>query len=404
MNEQIQQWIDMVQEKFGLASFTRSTTTTVYEKNELNETDYTLTMEWLPPGFEDRKEEDLNPEGTGVIEIDVKTGRLKTAVFSGGKAPQRGLSFLTGDKEEIVRWVEQETGWVYGEQFIDAESAHTFSFRAAYKGTPLSPEGAIHVSLDDEKKLTFYSAQVFEPRPVQEEPFTLTLENVKTSAFNRLIFCEVPSKEEEKWLPVYMIDEEFISNATGEPIRENNEVLEWKTKKNMNVKRKLIQFAPALIDEETLFHYPPHPDTKPITKKARRKVIENSIKFLQSYSPRESGQWVMADMKRKNGMIEAGLMNQKDVTVIPRTWKLFFNKDSYEVIHYQDNKWMHDQFAEYEKAEKVSVSKKEAFKKIKLYLELNPVYVYDGETYRLCGQIDCRSAVHAASGEVIHFD
>ncbi|MGG3449832.1 hypothetical protein [Domibacillus aminovorans] len=404
MNEQIQQWIDMVQDKFGLGLFTRYTTTTGYEKNDLNETDYTLTMEWLPPGFEDRTEEDLNPEGTAVIEIDVKTGRLKTAIFSGGKAPQRGLSFLTGDKDEIVRWIEQETGWTYGEQFIDAESTHTFSFRTAYKGTPLSPEGSIHVSLDDEKKLTFYSTQFFAPRQVQEEEFTLILGDVETIAFNRLIFCEVPSKDEEKWLPVYIIDEQFISNTTGEPMEDEREAFEWKTKKNMKVKRKLIQFAPAPIDEETIFHFPPHPDTKPITKKGRSKVIENSVRFLQSYSPKESGQWVMTDMKRKNGMIEVGLMNKTDITVIPRTWKLFFNKDSYDVIHYQDNNWMHDQFEEYEKAEKASISKEEAFKKIKPYLQMKPVYVYDGETYRLCGQMDCRSAIHAANGEVIHFD
>ncbi|OMP67900.1 hypothetical protein [Domibacillus epiphyticus] len=404
MNEQIQQWIDTAQEMFGLSSFTRCATTTGYEKNEVNETDYRLIMEWLPPGMEERKEEDLNPDGTAVIEVDVRSGLLKSVVFVGGKAPQRGLTFLTGDKNEIVRWVEQMTGWTYGRHFIDSQSNHTYSFELAYKGVPVSPSGSIHVSLDDEKRLTFFSVYGQVPKEnVIEETFTLTLESIQDIAFKRLVFCEVPSEEDEKWMPVYMIDEQFISNETGKPVVEELEVLEWKTKKNMNVKRKLIQYTPDEIDEEKIFDFPPHPDTKPITKKGRMKVKENSLLFLQSYSPKESGQWVLSNIRRSNGMIEARLTNKTDVSVVPRSWKLFLDKDSYDVISYQDNSWMLDQFEEYKNAEKAEITKEEAFDAIKPHLQLKKVYVLDGDTYRLYGQIDCHSAIHAVNGKVIHF-
>lgn len=403
MIEQLQQWIEMIKDKFGLGDYTQYSVTAGYEKNDWNKTDYRFTTEWLPPGVEERTEEDLNPKGTAVIELDPKTGRLKSAVFVGGKAPVRGLAFLTGDKEEVIRWVEQETGWTYGNQFIDFESEHSFSFQTAYKGIPVFPEGHIHVSLDMQKKLTFFSVAGRVPEQVEEANFQLTLEMVESIARERLVFVEVPSEEKEKWLPVYMMDEQLIENQTGRPAEGKREILTWTTAKNKKVKRKLVQLTPDELDENQLFDFPVHPDTKPITKKGYKKVREASTEFLQTYAPKESGEWALSDVKRANGVIEARLTNLKDAAAVPRTWKLLLDKESYGVINYQDNSWMLDSFKEYQKAEKPRLSKEEAFEKIKPHLELQPVYVCDGDTCRLYGKIDSAVAVHAVSGEILHF-
>lgn len=404
MNEQLQQWADMIQEKFGLEDYTCFDIVTAYEKNDWNETDYRFTTEWLPPGHTSRTEDESNPKGTAVIEVDVKTGRLKSAIFVGGTAPIRGLSFLTGDRDEVIRWVEQETGWTYGDQFIDAESDYTFSFRTAYKGVPVMPDGYINVSLDEQKKLTFFSVQGLVPDKAKESAFQLTVESVENLANERLEFVEYPSKEEEKWLPLFMIDEVLVDNETGKGVEENQEILTWKTAKNKKVRRKLVQMAPAELDESRLFDFPPHPDTLPITKKGYAKIREASTEFLQTYVPKESGEWSLSSVRRTNGMIAARLMNVNDVSVIPRMWKLFFDKDSYTVVSYvDDSSWMNETYGDYEKAAKPLLSKSEAFEKIKPYLEVTPVYVYDGNTYRLNGKLDSNVAVHAVTGEIVRF-
>ncbi|OLN22194.1 hypothetical protein BTO30_10615 [Domibacillus antri] len=402
-HDQLTVWTEMIQEKFGLAGYTCFETVTSYEKNEWNETDYRFTTEWLPPGYTSRKEDESNPKGTAVIEIDVKTGRLNSIIFVGRKAPENGFAFSNGSKEEVIRWVEQETGWTYGDQFIDFKSDHTFSFKTAYKGTPVVPEGFIDVSLDGEKRLIFFTVHGLVPEQAIEADFQLTMESIEPLAKDRLVFVEYPSAEEEKWLPVYMMDEQLIDNETAKPVQEDRDLLTWKTMKNKKVKRKLVQMAPDELDENLIFDFPPHPDTKPITKKGCKKIREASIEFLQSYVPKESGEWSLSHVKRSRGLIEARLTNIKDVSVVPRTWKLLLHKDSYEVISYIDSSWMLDQAAEYEQAEKPVLLKEEAFEKIKPHLELKPVYVYDGQTYRLYGQIDSKAAVHAASGEILHF-
>lgn len=404
MNNQLAEWIEMIQVKFGLDGYTCFDTSTAYEKNDWNRTNYRFTTEWLPPGHAGREEDESNPKGTAVVELDAKTGRLNSAIFVGGEAPKHGLCFLSGNKEEVIRFVEQETGWTYGHQFIDADATqHDFEFRTAYNGTPLSPEGYINVSLDDQKKLTFFSVYGLVPDKVEEAEFRLHTASVQELSKERFLFVEYPVTKEEKWLPLFMIDDVFVDNETRQAIEEKPDVLTWKTAKNQKVKRKLVQMAPADIEAEKMFEFPPHPDTKPITKKAQMKIREASTEFLQTYAPRESGEWAMLDVHRTNNMIKATLANTKDSTVIPRMFNLFIDPDSYKVVNYVDKgSWITDMQRDFQRAEPPVLSKQEAFEKIKPYITITPMYVYNGDTYRLQGKLDALVAVHAVTGDIIH--
>ena len=404
MNNQLAEWIEMIQVKFGLDGYTCFDTSTAYEKNDWNRTNYRFTTEWLPPGHTGREEDESNPKGTAVVELDAKTGRLNSAIFVGGEAPNHGLCFLTGNKEEIIRFVEQETGWTYGHQFIDADATqHDFEFQTAYNGTPLSPEGYINVSLDDQKKLTFFSVYGLVPDKVEEAEFHLHAASVEELAKKRFLFVEYPVMKEEKWLPLFMIDDVFVDNETAQAIEEKPDVLTWKTAKNQKVKRKLVQMAPADIEAEEMFEFPSHPDTKPITKKAQAKIREAGTEFLQTYAPRESGEWAMLDVQRTNNMIKATLANTKDSTVIPRMFNLFIDPDSYKVVNYVDKgSWITDMQRDFQRAEPPVLSKEEAFEKIKPHITITPMYVYNGDTYRLQGKLDAHVAVHAVTGEIIH--
>ncbi|WP_046174262.1 hypothetical protein [Domibacillus indicus] len=401
---QLQQWTDIIQGKFGLGEYICFETITTYEKNDWNETDYRFTTEWLPPGAAGRSEDESNPKGTAVIELNARTGGLNSVIFVGGKAPKHGMTFLTGEKEEVIRWVEQETGWTYGNQFIDAGPGdHTFSFQTAYKGIPVSPEGFIAVSLDEQKKLTFFSVYGRVPEQAEEPAFHLTAKTVEPLAKERLVFVEYPSAEEKKWLPLFMIDDVWVDHHTGEVIEEKREILTWKTAKNKKIKRKLVQMAPTDIEPDRLFQFPPHPDTKPITKKAYAKIREACTEFLQTYVPKESGDWALSGVKRANGMIEARLTNTRDISVVPRMWKLVLDKDSYQLANYQDSSWMIEPYEEFEKAARPVLSKEEAFEKLKPYVKVTPAYVFDGTAYQLRGKLDSHTAVHAVTGELIHF-
>ncbi|WP_050180027.1 hypothetical protein [Domibacillus robiginosus] len=404
INNQLAEWIERIRVKFVLDGYTCFDTITAYEKNDWNKTSYRFITEWLPPGHTTRKEDESNPAGTAVVELDAKTGRLNSAVFVDGQAPEHGLSFFSGNKEEIIRFVEQETGWTYGHQFIDAASAnHDFEFQTAYKGIPLSPEGYIHVSLDDQKKLTFFSVSGLVPDKVEESSFRLDTASVERLAKERFLFLEYPVTKEEKWLPLFMIDDVFVDNETGQVIEDKPDILTWKTAKNQKVKRKLVQMAPADIDPEKMFQFPPHPDTKPITKKAQAKIREAGTEFLQTYASRESGEWAIVDVQRANYMIKARLVNTKDNTVIPRMFNLFIDPDSYKVVNYVDQgSWITDMKRDFQRAEPPVLSKEEAFEKIKPYIIITPVYVYNGDTYRLQGKLDAPVAVHAVTGDIIH--
>lgn len=403
-HEQLKEWTEMVRTKFGLEDFTCFESMTTYAKNDWNETDYRFTTEWLPPGHTGRQEDESNPHGTAVIELNAKTGRLNSVIFVGGLAPKRGLSFLTGDKEEVIRWVEQETGWTYGNEFIDAQRTdHEFSFQTAFGGIPVSPEGFIQLSMDEQKKLVFFSVHGQVPEQAEESVLQLSTDSIEPLVKERLVLVEYPAKEEEKWLPLFMIDDVLVDNETGKTIEDMQEILTWKTAKNKKVKRKLVQLAAADIDENRLFEFPPHPDTRPITKKGYAKVREASTEFLQTYVPKESGEWTLSNVLRSNGVIEARLTNTKDISVVPRMWKLLLDPDSYNVISYQDSSWMTAPYEEFEKAEAPLLSQSDAFEKIKPHIEINPVYVWDGTTYRLTGKVDSSVAVHAATGELVRF-
>ena len=82
-----------------------------------NETIYKLCMEWFPPHETEPVDEDLNPDGTAVIEVNLNTGKVESAVFVMGKTyAKEGVWFDSG-QNDAIKWIEQETGLIYGEHF-----------------------------------------------------------------------------------------------------------------------------------------------------------------------------------------------------------------------------------------------------------------------------------------------
>ncbi|BBP87902.1 hypothetical protein BsIDN1_15200 [Bacillus safensis] len=50
-----------------------------------NETVYTLNMEWFPSHEAEPEDDDLNPDGTAVIDVNLNTGQIETVIFCHGQ-------------------------------------------------------------------------------------------------------------------------------------------------------------------------------------------------------------------------------------------------------------------------------------------------------------------------------
>ncbi|MGV2911600.1 hypothetical protein ACNPNT_07285, partial [Bacillus safensis] len=81
MNANIQQLIDQTKAKFGLDLYYLKRHSFHRYVNMFNETVYTLNMEWFPSHEAEPEDDDLNPDGTAVIDVNLNTGQIETVIF-----------------------------------------------------------------------------------------------------------------------------------------------------------------------------------------------------------------------------------------------------------------------------------------------------------------------------------
>ena len=161
-------------------------------------------MEWFPNHVTEQEDDGSNPEGTACIEINVKTRKFESAIFVMGKSyAEDGIMFANRNTEDIIKWVEDETGLTYGKQFqLYKEEEGEVHFQECIDGVAVSPSGSIEVKFDREGKLTLFSVngQFPSKEMVKEETYTLSFEKVEHLAEQQLKLIEFPSFEQKKIL------------------------------------------------------------------------------------------------------------------------------------------------------------------------------------------------------------
>src|SRR5699024_11216328 len=116
MDRRIKELIEETKTKFGLTAYKLKRYGLHRNVNIFNETVYTLSMEWFPEGVEEPSDES-NPKGAAVIEVRVPSRQVASAIFVKGKTyAKNGINFAGLDTGDIIEWVEQETGLMYGKQ------------------------------------------------------------------------------------------------------------------------------------------------------------------------------------------------------------------------------------------------------------------------------------------------
>ncbi|WP_339320113.1 hypothetical protein [Paenibacillus sp. FSL R10-2734] len=415
MDIRIKELLDVTQQTYGLDNYYLHAHEIYREVTMLGETNYLLSMEWFPSHLTEW-EEDYNPEGTAVITIDLQSRNYKSVIFVGGKSYANGTPFQYIELNGVIQWMETEVGIVYGKQFyLEKEQLGEYHFAECIEGIPVSPGGRMELRFDAEGRLTFYSiyGQFPSNSMVLEENYSLTLQAVEQLARKQLQLIEYPVYEMKHLLPIYGLEEIYITNdgtttipfeISGARARLNiDQVMHWEHTNRAPFEKREVRLHEVVTIEQAVDREP-HPDSFPITDVEQAKCISAIETALSQLYSHESGQWILKTLHRERGYIQAILrMKTPSNRIFQRKLLLFIDAQIYKVINVMDNKPMLDTFDEFQSEGEIAVSHDEAYDKLKEWIELSPVYVYDyGQNkYVLCGKLDCNYAVKASSGDVV---
>ena len=418
VDRRIQELIEFTKVKFGLDNYYLQHHSISRNVNIFNDTNYTLCMEWFPNHVTEQEDDGSNPEGTAIIETNVATRKFESAIFVMGKTYAKdGITFANLGTNEIIKWIERETGLIYGKQFqLHKEEEGELLFTECIDGVSLSPSGFIDVKFNGEGKLTSFSihGQCPSKEMIKEETYTLSFKAVEHLAKKQLKLVEFPSYEHKKLFPVYAVEEIYVTNDGTSTIPfeiiadvgaylKIDETIYWDEPINKPFDRKEISWTED-VSAEQAFSCEPSPVSFPITKVEQDKCVIAVEDFLRQEYPTDTGKWMLKTLHRDKGYIHATLRaNHQDNRVFQRKLMIMIDEKSLQALNYMDNKPMLEIFDQFQAPDKVKITKEEAYEKIKELFELKPYYVYDFEQkkYVLCGKIDCQYGVNAESGEVI---
>ncbi|PMC33865.1 hypothetical protein CJ195_26450 [Bacillus sp. UMB0899] len=417
MDTRIKELVDLTKKKFGLENYYLQSHDIYRRVDFFNNTIYTLCMEWFPT-HETIEEDGSNPDGTAVIEIDLHSYKFTSAIFVMGKTyAHNGISFANSTKNDIIKWIENETGLVYEKQFkLRKEEARELHFMECIEGVAVSPSGYIELHYDEEGKLTFFSNHGYYPSKevVIKEHYSLTFEKIKHLAKEQLQILEYPSYEQKRLFPIFAVEEIYIRNDQTSTIpfeifadvnsyKKIELTIYWDEPLKQTFDRKELNLTEE-VSVEQAYASEPSLDSFPLTMEEQEKYIEAVRDLLRQEYPNDSGIWRLKTLHREKGYIHAMLRaNKRDKRVFQRKLMVMIDAKNLHAVNYMDNQFMLEMFDKFQEPEKIMIEKEEAFEKLKELFVLKPCYVYDFDKkyYCLCGKVDCDYGVNAATGEVI---
>ncbi|KIL80145.1 hypothetical protein [Bacillus badius] len=417
MDKRIKDLIDFTREKYGLVEYYLHTWNIHRHPTVFNDTVYTLSMEWFPNSMKNWDDQDLNPEGTASIEIDIHSRKASSVIFVGGISYAHEKAFDLSHKEKIIEWIEQETGLTYEKEFeFWKEEEREIYFKACIDGMAVAPSGSIELKLDQDGKLILFSVigQFPSPAFIMEATYELSFEQIEGLAKEQLKLIEFPVMEEERLVHAFAIEEIYIKNdcfstlpfeqfVYEKSLLQIDQVIEWDLQIQQPFHRKELAFVEHITPEQA-FRCEAHPDLQPITGEEINQCISAIQQFFSQEYPNDSGKWLLKSLHREKGYIQAAFqIKEQKERVFKRKIRLFIDSKTYEVLNYMDNRPFLDIYQDFKESDQIKVAKEEAFEKLKDFIELTLCYVYDFEqgSYVLCGKLDCHYAVKADSGEVI---
>lgn len=413
----MQELVDFTRDKWGLDNYYLHTYNFYRKLNVLNETIYTLTMEWYPSHITEQEDEDCNPDGTAVIDLNVQNHQFESVIFVGGETFVNKMLLESLEINDIIKFIENATGLIYGNQFnLQSEEENEYLFRSSFNGVTVSPSGIIEIKLNSEDKLTYFSINGPFPSAdkVTEDTFSLKLEDVEQISKEQLKLINFPLRKQKKLIPVYCLEEIYITNDLSKTlpfiyqglVYSIDERLRWQPSNKKSFKRRHMNLIENITANQA-FSLEPHPDLIPITDSEKERCIGCIKDFLSQVYPSDSGKWLLKTLHRDNGYIQAKISLIDQVSsIIQRKLMVFIDPISFKVLNYMDNKDFFEIYEEFPETKNLNIDSESAFQRIKSTIDIKPVYVYDfkQKNYILCGRIDSDYGINAINGEVLELN
>lgn len=411
MDKRIEAIADKAQKEFGLERY-RLERYTFHENRK--SPGFILNMEWFPVDLDGPFDEDMNPDGTASIDYDIQSERFTSAIFTMGKSYSTDHPFKVKSIDEAAAWLEEITGLTYKYDFFaEQASENGFRFISRKDNIRLSPTFQLTVEFDDDGRLLHFST--FGEAPnwelIENQEFNLTLEEIESIVKEHLTLVNFPSESEESFVPVYAIDEVYVTVdgkrtipflAADQMTTEMDILMEWDEPLVGKIERQYIDPAKEVSANDAF-----NLDTKDGSQLSEDK-IEACIKLihdaLRMEYPDDSGKWTLKELRPTHSHIEAFCYaDNPGNSIFSLKMALIIDKDVTAVLNLIDNKGMFDILNSFTPAQKPKVDHETAFEKMVPYITLDPVYVYDRDLkkYVLCGLIDSEQAVDAVTGEIL---
>jgi len=420
MEQKIQALIAATKEKFGLTNYYLHTSSFHRNLDIFEDTTYIFTTEWLPSHAKKVEEDDLNPPGTAIIDIDVHTGQLKRILFVNNKSFAEKNLIVSTSTNDIIQWIEEETGLTYNEQFqlIEEENGRLF-FKECLMGIPVSPSGFIEIKYNQDGQLTLFSAiGQFPPKEKFKQDIpALSLEKVADLPKKQIKLIEFPLEKQKQILPFYGFEEIYIANDLTRTIPYEffvndkiqlaiDKIIYWDSPIKQSFEKTFLTVDNDVTLEQVISREY-HPNLLPITNLEKEQCISTVSDFLRQEYPNDTGKWLLTTLYRQDNYIYATLKyNKHSNFIFKRKLLVIIDAENLQAINSMDSQFMLNTFEAYTTVEKGTITENQAFDKLKDHLELTPIYVYDKRLaqYILCGKLDCAFAVNARNGELVKLD
>ncbi|GGJ53718.1 hypothetical protein [Virgibacillus salexigens] len=422
MHESIQQLISHTAERLGLHTYYLKHHYFTKQKNAIGEIQYELTMEWFPNDHTDHQEDELNPPGTAVVDVDIHTGKIQTIIFVEGTSysTSESLANIASNSEAAIEWIEEMTDLEFGRQFqLISESEREMQFRAAVDNIPVYPGGVIQVEFNQEGQLVLFSINGSFPseHQIHWEPFALTPSIVEPIASNQCKLFEIPVESAQEWKSIYGTTTFFLTNngktaLAYESVEASSfqyhidQIITWEGTTNQSIPLKEIDLSTEVTEEQALTNLA-DTEISTLSSAKKTKAREAVQRLLQQEFSEDSGKWRLATIYREHTYLFAELRPvEPGHRIIEPKLTMILDASTLEPLNYTDNRILMEIFQDFKVADTPVITKKEAFEKLHNHLEITPVYVYQPhqKSYILCGKIECANGVDAVTGEVVNLD
>ncbi|HZH61340.1 MAG TPA: hypothetical protein VEY70_17590, partial [Metabacillus sp.] len=217
---------------------------------------------------------------------DIHTYKFTSVIFVMGKTyAQNGVSLAHFTKNDIINWIEQETGLTYGKQFnLRKEEEGEFHFMECIDGIAVSPSGYIELHFNKEGKLTFFSihGQFPSKQMVREEEYSLIYEKIEHLAKEQLKLIEFPLFEQKRLFPIFAVEEIYIKNdqtstipfevfADANSYVKIDKTIYWNEPLKQTFNQKELTWNEE-VSVEQAYAFEQSPDSFPISKEEEENV------------------------------------------------------------------------------------------------------------------------------------